>query len=405
MQDVNPTGGRWRPFALYVHIPYCQAKCPYCDFNSYAAARWPEAAYVDALCRELDGYATKATWSRRAVRTIFFGGGTPSLFAPASIARVLERVRRRWPVAPAIETTLEANPGTVTAERLRDLRAAGVDRLSIGVQSFAAQHLRTLGRIHDAADAVRAVEWARAAGFDNVGVDLMFAVPQQTLADWEADLAQACALDPDHISAYNLTYEEGTPFHLWRAQGRLRPQVDDTELAMFTRTQELLAAAGYEHYEISNYARPACACRHNLNYWRAGDYLGVGAGAHSYAAGPAVAAGHDDPTAPARWGRRWSNEPRPDHYRALVEAQGHARVTDESLELRQACGEFMFLGLRCRDGVSGAAFQQRFGVELPGVFPHVRDLCADGWLEVVGGHWRLTADGLRLADGVFATFL
>ena len=404
MRDLEDVGGTCRPFALYLHIPYCHAKCPYCDFNSYAAARWPEAAYVEALCRELDGYATQAVWNRRAVRTIFFGGGTPSLFAPASIGRVLDHVRRLWPVAPAVETTLEANPGTVTAERLRDFRAAGVDRLSIGVQSFIPRHLRTLGRIHGAVDAVRAVEWARAAGFDNVGVDLMFAVPQQTLAEWEADLRQACALGPEHISAYNLTYEEGTPFHRWRAQRRLRPQVEDTELAMFTRTQELLAVAGYEHYEISNYARPSRACLHNLNYWRTGDYLGVGAGAHSYAA-LADAAGPGERSIEARWGRRWSNEPQPTRYCALVEAQGHARVTEETLELRQACGEVMFLGLRCRDGVSGAAFQQRFGVELPGMFPHVRDLCADGWLEVVGGHWRLTADGLRLADGVFATFL
>jgi len=404
MPDLEHLGGVCCPFALYLHIPYCQAKCPYCDFNSYAAARWPETAYVDALCRELDVYAAQATWSRRAVRTIFFGGGTPSLFAPASIARVLDHLRRLWPVEPGVETSLEANPGTITVERLHGFRAAGINRLSIGVQSFASQHLQTLGRIHDAADAVRAVEWARAAGFDNVGIDLMFAVPHQTLAEWEADLAQACALGPEHVSAYNLTYEEGTPFHLWRAQGHLRPQADDTELAMFTRTQDVLAAAGYEQYEISNYARAARTCRHNLNYWHAGDYLGVGAGAHSYAA-LANAAGDEDPRATARWGRRWSNEPRPTHYRALVETQGHACVTAETLDLRQACGEFMFLGLRCRDGVSGAAFQQRFHLALPGMFPHVRELCADGLLEVVGERWQLTPAGLRLADGVFATFL
>jgi oxygen-independent coproporphyrinogen III oxidase len=404
MRNLEHVGATRHPFALYLHIPYCQAKCPYCDFNSYAAARWPEAGYVDTLCRELDAYAAQATWAGRVVRTIFFGGGTPSLFAPASIARVLDHVRRLWSVEADAETTLETNPGTVTAERLRGFRDAGITRLSIGVQSFAPQHLQTLGRIHDAADAVRAVAWAGDAGFDNVGVDLMFAVPQQTLAEWEADLAQACALGPAHISAYNLTYEEGTPFHLWRAQGRLRPQVDDTELAMFTRTQELLAAAGYEQYEISNYARPSRVCRHNLNYWRGGDYLGVGAGAHSYAA-LADAAATDEPGAAARWGRRWSNELQPTRYRVLVGAQGHARVTEETLELRQACGEFMFLGLRCRDGIAAAAFHERFGVELAGMFPHVHALCADGLLEAHAGRWRLTPDGLRLADGVFATFL
>ena len=379
-------------FSIYIHIPYCQAKCPYCDFNSYAAERWPEARYVAALCAELDHYAEHAPWAGGDVQTVFFGGGTPSLFAPASIERVLATVARLWKVAAAAEITLEANPGTVSVESLGGFRAAGINRLSFGVQSFQPHHLRVLGRIHSGGDAVNAVGWARDAGFDNVNVDLIFALPQQTLAEWEDDVARACALRPDHISAYNLTYEEGTPFHKLRSQGVLRQLPEEIEVAMFTRTQEVLAAAGFAPYEISNYAQPGRACRHNLNYWQSGSYLGAGAGAHSYAAAP-------------EWGARWSNEKIPNRYIEAVERCGHARVTNETLAARQARGEFVFLGLRCRRGFAAAAFEQRFGADLVALFPHAADLLADGLLECTDDHWHLTPRGLLLADSVFATFL
>jgi putative oxygen-independent coproporphyrinogen III oxidase len=382
-------------FSLYVHIPYCQAKCPYCDFNSYAASRWPEAEYVAALDAELAHYAAAAPWRGGVVRTVFFGGGTPSLFAPASIAGVLEEVERRWPIADGAEITLEANPGTVSGETLGGFRQAGVNRVSFGVQSFAAHHLRTLGRIHGAAEAEAAVGLARAAGFTDVSLDLIFALPGQTLAEWESDLRRACALGPDHVSAYNLTYEEGTPFHRWRLQGRLHSLPEETEVAMLTRAEATLGAAGYARYEISNYGRPGHACRHNLNYWRSGAYLGVGAGAHSYA--PA----HREPG----WGRRWSNERQPSAYLRSVAEHGHARCAIEELDARQARGEFVFLGLRCLEGVDAACFTERFGVELITAFPQVEALRHDGLLEDVAGHWRLTPRGLLLADSVFATFL
>ncbi len=383
-----------RPFSLYVHIPYCQAKCPYCDFNSYAAQQWPEERYVNALCTELRAYAHERDWEGRRLQTIFFGGGTPSLFAPSSIGAILDTACALWSADAAVEVTLEANPGTIDLERLRAFRRAGINRMSFGVQSFHAHHLQTLGRIHGPAEAVAAVQRAYAAGFNNVNLDLIFALPQQTLAEWEADLRQACVLNPLHISAYNLTYEEGTLFHKLRAQGALRQLADEIEVAMFTRTQEVLGAAGYQQYEISNYARPGQQCRHNLNYWRSGSYLGIGAGAHSYA----------EPGG-ADHGKRWSNQKIPAAYIDAVEQEGHARSGLEILDARQAYGEFMFLGLRCLDGITDDQFHARFGTDVSTAFPHVKRLRQDELLQFDQGRWRLTPRGLLLADSVFATFL
>jgi len=381
------------PFSLYLHIPYCLSKCPYCDFNSHAVSRWPEAEYADALIVELETYAQRPSWTGSSVRTIFFGGGTPSLFAPATIGRVLQRIARLWPVdLPEIEVTLEANPGTVTLDTLCGFRGAGINRISFGVQSFDARHLARLGRAHDADQALAALRNARAAGFDNVNLDLIFAVPGQTLAEWEADLETALALAPDHISAYNLTFEEGTAFHAMRERGEIVPQHEELEAAMFTRTREVLGARGYDAYEISNFAAPGRACRHNLNYWRAGAYLGVGAGAHSFASRPVP-------------GVRWSNERGPNAYLARVRADGHARAAEERLSAGQARGEFVFLGLRCRDGIDARDFAARFSVELEDAFPHGAALHRDGLLERDGPRWMLSARGLLVADSVFATFL
>ncbi|MGD9763254.1 MAG: radical SAM family heme chaperone HemW [Candidatus Binatia bacterium] len=381
------------PFSVYVHIPYCDSKCPYCDFNSYAAKRWPEAAYVEALRAELRGAAERPEWSTGVVQTIFFGGGTPSLFAAASIGCVLDTVRDLWvTVQPEIEVSLEANPGTVDAVKLQAIRAVGVNRISFGVQSFDPRHLASLGRIHSAEQAISAIGSARLAGFKNLSFDLMFAVPEQTPEDWEADLNTALALAPDHISAYNLTYEEGTAFHAQRRNGTLAPVVEEDELAMFTRTRTRLAEHGYAAYEISNFARTGRECAHNLNYWRAGAYLGIGAGAHSFARLPAP-------------GSRWSNERSPRRYIERVAADGHARVSEERLSATQARGEFAFLGLRCTEGVAADAFADRFGVDFDSAFPHAEALCRDGMLERVDGRWRLTARGLLFADSVFATFM
>jgi oxygen-independent coproporphyrinogen-3 oxidase len=264
------------PLALYIHIPWCAKKCPYCDFNSHAVkTAIPEAEYVEALLRDLD-FELREALEQRPLVSIFFGGGTPSLFSAAAIARILDGVAKRLAFAPGIEVTLEANPGTAEAQRFADYRAAGVNRLSMGVQSLDDAKLKSLGRIHGAAEARAAVAMARNAGFANFNLDLMFALPQQTLAEAEHDLAQLIALAPTHISYYHLTLEPNTAFH--RAPPPLPD--DDTAYAMLEAGQARLAAAGYAQYETSAYAQPGAQSAHNRNYWTFGDYLGIGAGAH-----------------------------------------------------------------------------------------------------------------------------
>jgi oxygen-independent coproporphyrinogen-3 oxidase len=381
-------------FSLYIHIPYCDSKCPYCDFNSYAAKVWPEEEYAAALIAEMESYGRREPWRGRSLATVFVGGGTPSLFAPQTIGRILGRARELWAPLPGdrVEVTLEANPGTVDHAKLAGFAACGVSRLSIGVQSFQPRHLRQLGRIHGRAEAVRAAEMARAAGVPEVSVDLMFAVPGQTLAEWEDDLGTALGLGVDHVSAYSLTYEDGTAFGNLRRRGLLRPVAEEIEVAMFVRARDLLEGAGYRQYEISNYARPGRECRHNLNYWQGGEYLGVGAGAHSF-------------SRTGEAGRRWSNERSPGRYMTRIGSDGQARAFEEGLTPRQARGEFVFLGLRCRDGFEESTFTGRFGTDFLSAFPHAAELRRDGWLEADAGRWRLTDRGLLIADSLFATFV
>jgi oxygen-independent coproporphyrinogen-3 oxidase len=258
------------------------------------------------------------------------------------------------------------------------------------VQSFQPKHLKTLGRIHSGREAIDAVRAARAVGFDNVNIDLIFAVPGQSLDEWDADLRTAIELGTEHVSAYNLTFEEGTAFHAMRKKGEIAGQPEEIELAMFTRTQEMLGTAGFVQYEISNYARSNRACRHNVNYWHGGAYLGVGAGAHSFA-----------------WqagGRRWSNEKSPTGYLVRSRRDGHARVTEEALSEHQAQGEFVFLGLRCLDGLDLDAFADRF-VSAQRRFPHGETLRRQGLLVADDRRLRLSDRGLFVADSIFATYL
>jgi oxygen-independent coproporphyrinogen-3 oxidase len=379
-------------FSLYVHIPYCQRRCPYCDFNAYAPSTWPEGRYTDALLTEIRRAGESPPWSGDEVATIFFGGGTPSLFSPASIGRVLQTVAERFSIADGAEVTLEANPGTVTLEALRGFRAAGVNRLSFGVQSLNDRHLGTLGRTHNADEARAAVSLARAAGFDAINTDFMFGIPGQSLEEWAADLCAALALDPGHVSAYNLTYEEGTAFYARRATGQLLPAAEDDEVAMYREAQRTLTVAGYEQYEISNYARLGRACRHNLAYWRRQPYLGIGAGAHSFA-----------PTLP--WGHRWSNAKPPGLYMDLIERHGGARVTEEWPTRQQAIGEFLFLGLRLREGIDLESFAGAFGTTLERARPALLRFLEDGQLELSAPRLRLTQTGLLHADTIFAALM
>ncbi|MHB1077404.1 radical SAM family heme chaperone HemW, partial [Thiobacillus sp.] len=263
------------PLSLYIHLPWCVKKCPYCDFNSHAAQTLPEAAYIDALLLDLER-ALPDIWGRK-IHTVFFGGGTPSLFSAEGIDRILTGVRTLTQLMPGAEITLEANPGTVEADKFAGFREAGVTRVSLGIQSFNPRHLQALGRIHDDSEARRAAELA-ATHFDTFNLDLMFALPGQTLAEALADLSTALSFQPPHLSAYHLTLEPNTPFG-----HTAPPNLPDDDLAadMQLAIETRLIETGMQHYETSAYARPHHASRHNLNYWQFGDYLGIGAGAHS----------------------------------------------------------------------------------------------------------------------------
>ena len=387
-------------FSLYVHIPYCLVKCPYCDFNAYGGRIWPEERYLDALCAELTYALEQPVWQdtqqdgpqNKQIATIYFGGGTPSLFAPASISRFLRLVSTLCNLVPDLEITLEADPASVTQETLSGFRAIGVNRLSLGVQSFQANLLKTLGRLHTPEDALQAIRWAREAGFANLNIDIMFAVPGQTATLLADDLSRAFSCTPEHISIYNLTYEEHTPFFSQRQKGQLQPVAEDAEVGMYGQIQSACRAHDYLHYEISNFARCGFSSQHNTRYWTGESYLGLGAGAHSFA--------HE-----LDWGMRWSNERIPRIYmdKALSGASTHS--FEETLTRDQAVGEFLFLNLRQLNGFEPQAFTRRFGIDLLETFPQVTDFMSEGLLQEEAGRLKLTAEGLLVADTIFATFV
>jgi oxygen-independent coproporphyrinogen-3 oxidase len=382
-------------FSLYVHIPYCQSKCPYCDFNSYAAQSWPEADYVRALTAEMVARAGEPAWAGRRVKTIFFGGGTPSLFAPDSIRLVIDAADRFFGIDQDREITLEANPGTLDREKLFGFRAAGVNRLSIGAQSFDPGILGFLGRIHSANDTRKSVRLAHEAGFERLNLDLMFAIPGQQPGQVRQDIAEAVALAPDHISAYNLTFEEGTAFFTEMKRGRIRPLPTDDQAAMYDLVRSELPRCGYPMYEISNYARPGHEARHNLSYWHAESYLGLGAGAHSCAL--------DEGACKAR---RWWNQRLPGRYINEVRERGTAEDGSELIEAPLLQGEFVFLNLRLRCGFELDEFEQRFGERFEARFGSLaEELESKGLLVRDRGHIFLSDRGLEMADSVFAEFL
>src|SRR5215468_6658743 len=376
------------PYGVYVHVPWCRHVCPYCDFNVHASSAPPEADDLAAYVAELTAWAARPEWHHRPIRTLYLGGGTPSLISPATVAQLLDAARRHGLQADA-EVTLEANPGTVTRDRLAAYRDAGVTRLSLGGQSFQTPLLRTLGRDHSADETRAAVAAVRHAGLDNLSLDLIFAVPGQTLETWIDDLAQATALGPAHVSAYALTWEENTPFHAWRAQGGVTAVDDDLESAMADVADERLAAAGLARYEISSWARPGFESRHNTAYWDGTDYLGLGPGAHSF-------------RATGTTGRRWWNLRLPKHWRAAVADRGTAVGGEEHLVEAQAQGDFVITGLRRLVGVDVAEFERRFGIALAAAFPQLAGLARDGLVGAGDGRLRLTRRGLRFADTVGA---
>lgn len=393
-------------FSVYVHLPYCAKRCPYCDFNTYVVHSIPEERYVEALLREAAFAATAQAWAGRSVGTVFFGGGTPSLFSPASIARILETFDRLWGFDVDPEITLEANPGSLEGggeEKLRGFRAAGLTRLSFGAQSFQAKHLATLGRIHSADETRGAFAAARRAGFDNVSCDLIYGVPGQTLQEWESDIVTAIGLGTEHVSAYCLTYEEGTPMTGMKKVGLVTAADDETELSMFRRARDLFAAAGLRHYEVSNYARPGHESRHNLAYWTWRDYLGLGAGAHGFAA--VARAAHDGAAnspipAPDSWGRRYANVRLPEIYMSARDGAWHA--SEEGLSREMAMAEYLMVGLRLADGIDTAAFEELFSMRLEDAAPQLDAFLAGGVLRRRGQVVMLTDRGLEIADTVIA---
>jgi oxygen-independent coproporphyrinogen-3 oxidase len=373
------------PLSLYIHVPWCVRKCPYCDFNSHEAkGDVPERRYVDALVADLDA-ALPLVWGRR-VYTIFFGGGTPSLLSAAAIDSIVSAVRARVPLAVDAEITLEANPGTFEAAKFTAFRAAGVNRLSIGIQSFDEAHLKALGRIHDSGQAHRAIEIAR-ENFDNFNLDLMYALPRQTLDEARADLATALSYSPPHLSLYHLTIEPNTWFH------RHPPAVpdDDTAAAMQDAAALALRDAGYEHYETSAYARAGRRSRHNLNYWTFGDYLGIGAGAHSKLSFP------DRILRQARY-----RQPREYMERAL---QGSALQTDGAVAPADIAFEFMMNALRLNEGFALSLFEERSGLPLTAVLPRLDEAERRGFIE--RDHQRVTPTelGRRFLNDLLQLFL
>jgi oxygen-independent coproporphyrinogen-3 oxidase len=386
------------PLSLYIHMPWCVKKCPYCDFNSHGLRSEPPpyANYVDHLLADLD--ADRADFAAaldgrpgisRPVISVFFGGGTPSLFAPELIAHLLDGVRERLPLQADAEVTLETNPGTVEHGRFDGYLAAGVNRISFGVQSFDDDKLKRLGRIHSASEAEAAVKSAQDAGYANINLDLMYALPQQTLDGALADVERAVALAPTHISHYQLTLEPNTAF---AANPPPLPD-DDHAWAMQEACEASLAAAGYGQYEISAYAQPGRRCAHNLNYWQFGDYLGIGAGAHGKLSDAATGTVH----------RRWKTR----HPRAYMEtAGGAARVGGDSVvSAAELPFEYMLNALRLVDGVPMTGFAERTGLPAERIAAALTDGRARGWLHDDPQRLLTTALGQRFLNDVIASFL
>jgi oxygen-independent coproporphyrinogen-3 oxidase len=381
------------PLALYIHMPWCVKKCPYCDFNSHGLRSEPPpyADYIDHLLADLDADRIDfaAALEDRPVISIFFGGGTPSLFAPELIERLLDGVRARLQLADNAEITLETNPGTVEHGRFDGYLAAGVNRISFGVQSFDDDKLKRLGRIHSANEAEAAVKSAQDAGYANINLDLMYALPQQTLDGALADVERAVALAPTHISHYQLTLEPNTAF---AANPPPLPD-DDHAWAMQEACEARLAAAGYGQYEISAYAKPDRRCTHNLNYWQFGDYLGIGAGAHGKLSDAASGQLH----------RRWKTR----HPRAYMEAAGSAaRIGgDNVVSAAELPFEYMLNALRLIDGVPMAAFSERTGLPPERIAVGLAAARQRGWLHDDPQRLHTTALGQRFLNDVIASFL
>ncbi|MBI3014084.1 MAG: radical SAM family heme chaperone HemW [Candidatus Tectomicrobia bacterium] len=390
MPETRPFIPEAAGLGLYIHIPYCVHKCGYCDFNSYAGA--PESQmeeYVSALRRELHHWQSDPRVRGRSIETLYFGGGTPSLLPTGALLSILEDCARSFSLAEGLEVTLEANPGTLTLEKLKILRSGGFNRLSLGIQALSDPLLRTLERIHTVAEGVEAVRSGRRAGFSNLSIDLMFAVPGQTLEQWRWTLSAAKALGPDHISCYHLTLEPGTDFYrLWRQGGLLLPPEEDG-VAMLEETMDFLPAAGFEHYEISNFALPGRRSLHNQTYWRNQEYLGLGAGAHSFLGG-----------------ERFCNFHLPRRYVAAVREKGSAVSSRERSTGATALGESFMMGLRLLEGIDLEELSNRYWIPVGEAYrSSFRELVEKGLVSLEGNCLKLTRKGILFSNEVFMALL
>jgi len=372
-------------FGVYVHWPFCAAKCPYCDFNSHVRHQPPDQArFAAAFAREIATTAARAPG--RTVTSIFLGGGTPSLMEPATVGAVLDAVARHWSVAPGAEVTLEANPSSVEAERFRGYRAAGVNRVSLGVQALDDRQLKFLGRLHNVEEALRAIDIARAT-FPRLSFDLIYARPGQTPDEWRSELRRALGLAADHLSLYQLTIEQGTPFFALRAAGKLKVPDDDRAADLYAVTQEVCDAAGLPAYEISNHAAPGAECRHNLVYWRYCEYAGIGPGAH----GRLVLADGRHATAAERAPEVWLDK---------VESWGDGLVVDDLLTQEEEGDELLLMGLRLAEGIDLNRYRRAAGRDLDP--QRLADLLANGLVERQGPRVRATRAGFFVLDAVVA---
>lgn len=387
-------------FSMYIHFPFCQKRCGYCDFFTRADMQSAIPAYVDSLVKEIEQVGTSAE-EKLPVQTVFFGGGTPSLLSPAQASNILVSVGKYFTLLPGAEISLEANPGTVNLEKLQGYQAAGINRISFGVQSFKDDELQFLERIHSSREAVDAFEMARAAGFTNINLDLIFGLPGQTVASWADSLEQAVKLDPEHLSLYALTIEEGTPLHRHVEAGKVIPLDDDISADMYQLAEEMLTSGGCNHYEVSNWAAKrdgkVQSCIHNLQYWLNLPYLGIGAGAHGCAAG-----------------YRYSNAADIGGYiQAMTRKPGmqfpfsNAIDSMQAIDKRTEMNETMMLGLRLLEqGVRDLEFAGRFGAGIGVVYPkQVNLLIQQGLLEWKDGSLRLTRRGHLLGNRVFREFV
>ncbi len=385
-----------QPFSVYIHIPFCYQKCPYCDFNTYAVANPPEEQYVGGLKAEIDYYAANPLWKGRSVQTIYFGGGTPSILSPRLIRHIISTITSNFNVLPFAEVCIEANPCAISMDALMTWYESGINRLSLGAQSFASNILRTLGRTHTSEQIHAAITSARAANFKNISIDLMVGVPGQTIHDVRNDVEQCLDIDIPHVSMYSLTIEKGTPFYQSKKRGILKLPQDESVLEMISTIDNTLQLGGLNRYEISNFAKPGFESRHNLAYWNQDDYLGIGAGAHSYC---------KQSVNKTSLGTRWSNFAFPQKYIESTTSTGFAQSWSEELSLKSAIFEFFFLGLRKINGVSLKYFEFEFKVSIDSCYGDLIDiLTSEGWLVRNDDFIALSTKGINVADSIIENF-